>query len=75
MVEVRVRHEYSPTAVKLGEVELTQTGVASAIELLKHWGFIWTGEMDTNDDLELSGQFVFNDNSSFFEIILHPSDQ
>ena len=73
-MEVRIRTYDDAKAVHLGEVALDLVPLNDLLRLLPMWGVRdgYGTEYGTGD---LVGQFVFEDDAAFFEIVLCKEDE
>jgi len=68
-MEVRIRTTYDAKAVHLGEVGLDAQSLDSVIRLLEMWG-VRDGDGTEYGANDITGQIVYADSSSFFEVVL-----
>lgn len=67
MTEVRIRHDMDPDGHSLGDLPLSE--IEDVVSLVKRWGISIPGDLDDADDF--SGQFVYDKNSAYFEVVIH----
>lgn len=67
MTEIRVRHELEAKGLYLADVPFDQ--INHIIPTLKSWG------INDCEDHPLSGSFVVEEDSAFFEVVIHADEE